>query len=63
MTKLTARQACDLLFRGKSNVPNAAKECGLSTEAMFAVFSEYAKTIPLTDDAWQGDVIMSWPWG
>lgn len=44
-------------------MPNAAKQCGLSTETMFEVFSTYAKEIPLTDDAWQGDVEMSWPWG
>jgi hypothetical protein len=61
--KLTTKQACDLLYRGKSNVPNAAKLCGLSTETMFEVFSTYAKEIPLTDDAWQGDVEMRWPWG
>jgi hypothetical protein len=60
--KLTTKQACDLLFRGKSNVPAAAKDCGLSTETMFEVFSTYAKEIPLTDDAWQGDVQLGWPW-
>ena len=60
--KLTTKQACDLLFRGKSNVPAAAKDCGLSTETMFELFSTYAKEIPLTDDAWKGDVELGWPW-
>ena len=60
--KLTTKQACDLLFRGKSNVPAAAKACGLTTETMFEVFSTYAKEIPLTDDAWKGDVELGWPW-
>ena len=60
--KLTTKQACDLLFRGKSNVPSAAKQCGLSTETMFEVFSTYAKEIPLTDDAWKGAVALGWPW-
>lgn len=61
MTKLTTKQACDLLFRGKSNVPSAAKQCGLTTETMFEVFRTYAKAIPLSDDAWKGDVELSWP--
>jgi len=60
--KLTTKQACDLLFRGKSNVPSAAKQWGLSTDTMFEVFSTYAKQIPLTDDAWKGDVELGWPW-
>lgn len=62
MSKPTIKQACDLLYRGKSNVPNAAKECGLPTEQLFQVFSEYAKAIPIDEDDWIGDVEPSWPY-
>jgi hypothetical protein len=60
--RLTVEQACDMLFRGKSNVPTAAAKCGLSKKEMFIVFSKYAKKIPLTDDAWKGDIMLGWPW-
>jgi len=43
-------------------VPNAAKQCGLATETMFEVFSTYAKEIPVSEDAWRGDVDLAWPW-
>ena len=62
MTELTTKQACDLLFRGRSNVPNAAKKCGLATETMFEVFRAYAEEIPLSEDAWLADVDPAWPW-
>jgi len=60
--KITTKEACDLLYRGKSNVPEAASRCGLSGAELRDIFKEYAKAIPLTDDAWQGDVYLSWPW-
>lgn len=43
-------------------MPNAAKECGLPTEQLFQVFSEYAKAIPIDEDDWMGDVQPSWPY-
>jgi len=62
MTELTIRQACDLLYRGKSNVPNAARMCGMSKEELFRVFSEYAKAIPIDEDDWRSDVEPGWPY-
>jgi len=62
MTELTIRQACNLLYRGKSNVPNAARMCGMPKEELFRVFSEYAKVIPIDEDDWRSDIITSWPY-
>ena len=62
MTRLTTRQACDLLYRGKSNVPNAARMCDLPKEELFRVFSEYAKAIPIDEDDWRSDVEPGWPY-
>jgi hypothetical protein len=59
--KLTVQEACDLLYRGKSNIPNAAKLCGTVKEDMFGIFSEYAKAIPIDEDDWKCDVEPGWP--
>jgi len=44
---ITVQEACDLLYRGKSNIPNAAKACGMKDyNDMFQVFADYAVAIP-----------------
>lgn len=60
---ITVQEACDLLYRGKSNIPNAAKACGMEDyNDMFQVFADYAVAIPIDEDDWRGDVEPAWPW-
>ena len=60
---ITVQEACDLLYRGKSNVPNAAKLCGIEDYTdLMKIFHDYAIAIPIDSDDWQGDVEASWPY-
>ena len=60
--KLTINEACAILYKGQANVAKTAKEVGISTEEMKRTFAVYAKQIPLTDDEWQKDVEICWPY-
>ena len=31
-------------------------------EELFRVFSEYAKAIPIDEDDWRGDILVTWPY-
>lgn len=59
---MTLEEVCDMLARGKSNVPSAAARCGLSWAEMKQVFSQYAKRTPADPDAYLTDVDPSWPY-
>ena len=60
---MTIDEACDLLYRGKSNVPNAAKLCGLDDYTkLFDILRVYVSARPLTEDEWQQDVLLGWPY-
>ena len=59
---MTRDEAHAVMFRGQANVAQMAKRVGVSTEDLKASFRLYAIAIPKTDDAWQADVELSWPW-
>lgn len=48
------------LFRGRSNVPSAAKQYGLTAEQMKREFREYVKQTPMDD--WELDIVLCWPY-
>jgi len=42
------RQSMEMLFSTKWNVPQAAKNCGLTTKEMKITFNEYCRLNPTT---------------
>ena len=54
------QESLTALFHGKSNVPEAAKHCGLTSPGMKACFSDYAKNNSMED--WTVEIEMSWPY-
>ena len=60
--KTTILEACQVLYRGQSNVKLMANDVGISLEEMQSEFRLYVKGNPLTPDAWQKDVEVSWPY-
>jgi len=58
---MTAKEkALYALFRGRINVPTAAKHCGLATEQMKEEFRNYARKTPVDD--WELDIVPCWPY-
>lgn len=58
----TILEACQILYRGQSNVKLMANSMGLSLEDMQQTFRDYCKANPVDEDVWRGDVELSWPW-
>lgn len=58
----TILEACQILFRGQSNIKIMANQVGLTLEEMQSVFSDYCKANPIDEELWRGDVELSWPW-
>ena len=58
---MTLNEALATLYTGQANVAQTAALVGISTEELKQAFAAYAPTIPLNDDAWLGDVELSWP--
>lgn len=58
---MTEGEALAVLFTGQANVAKMAAAVGIPTEEMKTKFAAYAVTIPLTDEVWEGDVEMAWP--
>lgn len=54
------QESLQLLFHGKSNVPDAAKHCGLTVPGMMACFTDYCKRTPKDD--WTLEIEPSWPY-
>ena len=59
---MTRDEAHAVLFKGQANVAKTAALVGCSTEELKASFATYAGLIPRTDEAWQADVELAWPW-
>ena len=59
---MTRNEAHAVLFRGQANVAQMAVKVGVSTEDLKVSFAAYAAAIPKTEEAWQADVELSWPW-
>ena len=58
----TILEACQILYKGQSNVKIMANSMGLTLEQMQAEFKAFVDRNPLDDDAWQKDIELSWPW-
>ena len=58
----TILEACQILYKGQSNVKLMANQMGLTLEEMQAEFKAFVDRNPLDDDAWQKDIELSWPW-
>ena len=61
-TKMTTLEACQILFKGQSNVKLMANRLGVSLKEMQNTFEVYCSTNPATEDAWQRDVDLGWPY-
>ncbi len=60
--KITTLEACQVLFKGQSNVKIMANRLGLSLEEMQQTFREYVARNPVDEDVWRGDIELGWPW-
>ena len=61
-TKITTLEACQILFRGQSNVKIMANRLGISLDEMQGIFRAYCKQNPIDENVWRGDIELSWPW-
>ena len=61
-TKITTLEACQILFKGQSNVKIMANRLEISLEEMQRIFGEYCAVNPIDENHWQSDVEMGWPW-
>ena len=57
----TILEACQILYKGQSNVKLMANSMGLTLEQMQAEFKAFVDRNPLDDEAWQKDIELSWP--
>ena len=55
-------QALDTLYRGKTNVALKAEELNMPLPQLKQLLSLYIQQIPPTDDAWNADIEISWPY-
>lgn len=58
----TILEACQILYKGQSNVKLMANQMGLTLEEMQAEFKAFVDRSPLVDDAWQKDIELCWPY-
>ena len=61
-TKITTLEACQILFRGQSNVKVMANRLGITLEEMQQTFRKYCDANPIDENVWQADVELGWPW-
>lgn len=61
-TKITTLEACQVLFKGQSNVKIMANRLGISLEEMQEVFGLYCEHNLIDENVWQADVELGWPW-
>lgn len=59
---ITKLEACQVLFRGQSNVKLMANQLEITLEEMQRLFREYCAANPIDEDVWRGDIEMGWPW-
>ena len=61
-TKITTLEACQILFKGQSNVKVMANRLGVPLEQLQSLFREYCDHNPIDENVWRGDIELSWPW-
>ena len=59
---ITTLEACQVLFKGQSNVKVMANRLGISLEEMQQTFALYCKENPIDENVWKGDIELSWPY-
>lgn len=59
---MTTLEACQILYKGQSNVKLMANQVGVSLEEMQQIFRDYVAANPLDDEAWHKDIELCWPW-
>lgn len=62
LPKITNLEACQVLFRGQSNVKLMANQLEISLEEMQRIFREFVAVNPVDPELWKGDVELGWPW-
>jgi len=55
-------EALGLLYRGQTNVAKKAKELDIPLPLLQTLLKDYIIQNPLSDDAWNGDIELSWPY-
>ena len=60
---MTLEDALDQMYQGKENAAKLARQVGVSKTKLQQVFRDYVSSRGgFTDDAWQKDVELSWPY-
>ena len=59
---ITTLEACQILFKGQSNVKIMANRLGIPLKEMQQTFSGYCAANPVDEDVWRGDIELGWPW-
>ncbi len=55
-------EALCLLYGGQTNVAVKANELGLPLTTLQSLLNDYISKNPMTDDMWNGDIQLSWPY-
>ena len=55
-------EALCLLYGGQTNVAVKANELGLPLKTLKSLLNDYIRKNPMTEDAWNGDIQLSWPY-
>ena len=55
-------EALYVLYKGQTNVAAKAKELEMPLPQLKQLLKDYIKQIPLTDDAWNSDIELGWPY-
>tara|TARA_B100001173_G_scaffold311001_1_gene327018 strand:- start:2992 stop:3186 length:195 start_codon:yes stop_codon:yes gene_type:complete len=60
--KRSIDEALIVLFKGQTNVKLIANEVDISLREMQELFRDYVAKTPVDENAWKGDVEVSWPY-
>jgi len=55
-------EALYALYKGQTNVAVKAEELDLPLPQLKQLLKDYIKQIPLTNDAWNADIELAWPY-
>lgn len=55
-------EALGLLYRGQTNVAVKAKELNIPLNKLKQLFNAYVHQNPISDDAWNADIELGWPY-
>ena len=55
-------QALGDLYRGRTNVALKAEELNMPLPQLKQLLNHYIQQTPATDDAWNADIELSWPY-